>query len=89
MSDRDVITIDGDSVTLRATGVGRYVEAVFLGVWIVFWAIGEAVVLAVVGSMLGGAVRRCCGDSALTRLGRSVLERARGSRSGSWRCSCS
>jgi hypothetical protein len=77
MSDRDVITVEGDSVTLRATGVGRYVEAVVLGVWIVFWAIGEAFALAVVGSMMA-ALFGFLRDSELTRLGRSVLDRAPG-----------
>ena len=51
MSDRDVITVEGDCVALHPTGVGRYVEALFLGMWIVFWAIGEAFVLAVVGRL--------------------------------------
>ena len=88
MSDRDVITVEGDSVTLRATGVGRYVEAAFLGVWIVGWAIGEAFALAVLGSMLA-ALFGFLRDSELTRLGRSVLERAPGSRWASWGYSCS
>jgi len=77
MSDPGVITIEGDSVTLRATGFGRYVEAAFLGVWLVFWAAGEAFALAVVGSMLA-ALFGFLRDSELTRLGRSVLDRAPG-----------
>ena len=31
------------AATLRATGVGRYFGAVFLGLWLVGWAIGEVV----------------------------------------------
>jgi hypothetical protein len=77
MSDRDAITVEGDSVTLRPTGIGRYFEAVFLGVWIVFWAISETFVLAVLGSMLA-ALFGFLRDSELTRLGRSVVERAPG-----------
>jgi len=77
MSDRDVITVEGDSVTLRASGVGRYVEAAFLAVWILAWAIGELFALAVLGSMLA-ALFGFLPDGELTRLGRSVLERAPG-----------
>jgi hypothetical protein len=77
MSDRDVITVEGDSVTVRATGIGRYFEAVVLGLWILFWAIGEAFALAVVGSMMA-ALFGLLPDSQLTRLGRSVLEGAPG-----------
>ncbi len=65
MSDRGVITVGGDSVTLRATGIGRYVEAGFLGLWIVLWAIAEAFVLAVLGSMLA-ALFGFLRDSALS-----------------------
>ena len=77
MSDRDVIAVEGDSVTLRASGVGRYVEAAFLGVWILGWAIAELFVLAVLGSMLT-ALFGFLHESELTRLGRSALERAPG-----------
>src|SRR5688572_12644565 len=77
MSDRDVIAVEGDSVTLRASGVGRYVEAALLGAWVLGWAIGELFVLAVLGSMLT-ALFGFLHESELTRLGRSALERAPG-----------
>ena len=77
MSDRGVIAIDGDRVTLRPTGVGRYFEAVLLGAWSVGWAIGEAVALAMLGSMLAALIG-VLGDSKLTQLGRSLLQRGPG-----------
>ena len=38
--------IDGSTASLRATGVLRYFGAGFLGIWLIAWAIGEAVALA-------------------------------------------
>lgn len=77
MSDPEAVTIDGDTVELRATGAARFFEAAFLLVWIAFWAIGEAVVLAILGSMLG-ALFGFFRDSYVTQFGRSVIERAPG-----------
>ena len=36
------------AVTLRATGVGRYFNAAFLGLWLVGWAIGEIVAVGLI-----------------------------------------
>lgn len=52
MSNRDEITVEGDSVTLRPKGVARFFEAAFLAVSLAFWAVGEGVALIVLSSML-------------------------------------
>ena len=36
------------TATLRATGVGRYFNAAFLGLWLVGWAIGEVVAVGLI-----------------------------------------
>src|SRR3712207_5856562 len=77
MFDRDGIIVEGDGIILRASGVGRYVEAAFLSVWILFWIVSEAFVLAVLGSMIA-ALFGFFRDSEVTRLGRSALERSPG-----------
>ena len=42
--------------SLRPTGWGRYLEVVFLGVWIVGWFVFEVVGLALLGGLLAGVV---------------------------------
>jgi hypothetical protein len=53
--------IAGSSATFRATGIARYIGALFLIVWLAGWAIGEALALgflimlirSVIGSIAG------------------------------------
>ena len=45
-----------DTFSLRPTGWGRYVDVVFLGVWIAGWFVGELVGLAFVGGLLVAVV---------------------------------
>jgi hypothetical protein len=71
------LPLEDDAVVLRPIGIGRYFEAAFLGIWLAFWSVFEAVVAGVLGSMLlalFGFLR----DSRLTTIGRSALERAPG-----------
>jgi hypothetical protein len=77
MSNREEITIVGDSVTLRSKGIARYFEGAFLLVWLGFWMVGEGVALLVLGSMLT-ALFGFLRESEFTRLGRSVIERGPG-----------
>ena len=46
---------------LRATGWTRYVDAAFLGLWLVLWAVGEAVALGLIGLMLASAFSAALG----------------------------
>lgn len=48
---------DSATMTFRATGALRFIHAVFLGVWLTFWAIGEAVALAVLALLIGSHFR--------------------------------
>ena len=43
-------TPEGLVLTVRPTGVSRYGGALFLGVWLCFWAVGESVALGVLGA---------------------------------------
>ena len=46
---------------LRATGWSRYIDAVFLFIWLAMWAVGEAVALFLIGAMLASAVAAALG----------------------------
>ena len=43
---------DTNAWSLRPVGWGRYIDVVFLGVWILGWAVGEVVGLALFGGLL-------------------------------------
>ena len=47
-----VAVILDSTATLRATGVGRYVTAAFLGLWLVGWAIGEVVAVGLIVAII-------------------------------------
>jgi hypothetical protein len=56
---RPVASLVVDStVTLRPTGVGRYFTAAFLGLWLIGWAVGEVVVLAVLALIVAAPFLR-------------------------------
>ena len=45
--------ISGSSTSLRPSGIGRYVTAAFLSVWLVGWVMGEAFAITMLGAMFG------------------------------------
>jgi hypothetical protein len=47
-----VAVILDSAATLRATGVGRYFNAAFLGLWLVGWAIGEVVAVGLIAAII-------------------------------------
>jgi hypothetical protein len=49
------------SVSLRASGIARYVGAAFLAVWLVGWVIGEAVALGFLTLLLRSAIASAAG----------------------------
>ena len=55
---------------LRATHWSRYLDAIFLLVWLVFWVVGEVVALALVLWMIAGALSAALADNVtnVTRL---------------------
>ena len=55
--------IDGSTASLRATGVLRYFGAGFLGIWLIAWAIGEAVALGFLFFLLRSAAGSLVGIS--------------------------
>ncbi len=69
--------VEDDAIVLRPIGIGRYIEAAFLGIWLTFWSIFEVFVVSVLGSMLF-ALFGFLRDSRLTSLGRAAVERAPG-----------
>lgn len=42
-------TFSGFEARLKSRGLGRFVDAAFLSVWLVFWAAGEAFVFWILG----------------------------------------
>ena len=50
---------------LRATHWSRYLDAIFLLVWLVFWVVGEVVALALVAWMIASALSAALGRPAL------------------------
>jgi hypothetical protein len=46
---------------LRATGWSRYLDTVFLSVWLAFWLIGEVVALGLLGALLASAASAALG----------------------------
>ena len=49
------------TATLRATGGFRYVSAAFFTVWLVGWAIGEAVALSVIAVLIASTIPALAG----------------------------
>jgi hypothetical protein len=49
--------ISGTTTSLRPSGIGRYVGAVFLSVWLVGWVIGEVIALAALVWILASIAR--------------------------------
>ena len=48
----------GSTRSLRPSGIGRYVTAVFLSVWLVGWIVGEVFAITMLGAIIssvGGA----------------------------------
>jgi hypothetical protein len=50
-----------DTFSLRPIGWGRYIEVVFLGIWLVWWVAFEAGALAVLGVMLASLIAAAFG----------------------------
>jgi hypothetical protein len=50
-----------ETISLRPIGWGRYIEVVFLGVWLAGWLAGEVVVLIVFGGMVAGMIAAAFG----------------------------
>jgi hypothetical protein len=44
-----------DTFSLRPVGWGRYIDVVFLAIWLAGWVLGEVLVLALIGGLVVGA----------------------------------
>jgi hypothetical protein len=61
-----MMTIDrgprgADIFTLKSSGWGRFFDVSFLAIWLVFWAVGEAVALTLLGAIVVDVIARVFG----------------------------